>query len=146
MSSTANTPQDPREPYQVEVDSAACRQCGVGWEWHIIGPGGIAGGTSYDDEEAAQAMADALNEAYREGTRAAAQQLQLTGQQVLDLARFVIPAWVLDAGEAEGLDENARQQLDVPVTVAVDPPTAPPGTWAWCSEYPEEGAVQLGGE
>lgn len=87
-----------------------------------------------------------VSEALRQPAAPPVVRLELTGQQVLDLARFVIPAWVLDAGEAEGLDENARQQLDVPVTVAVDPPTAPPGTWAWCSEYPEEGAVQLGGE
>lgn len=85
-----------------------------------------------------------VSEALRQPAAPPVVRLELTGQQVLDLARFVIPAWVTPVTFDD--DDDAHQQLDVPVTVAVDPPTAPPGTWAWCSEYPEEGAVQLGGE
>lgn len=65
--------------------------------------------------------------------------IELTGAEILEAARFVIPDWVV-AGD--GLPDMT-DQLETPATIARNPPTAPPGLWIWLSEYPDEGAQRL---
>lgn len=78
---------------------------------------------------------------------APASQMGMTGLEVLRLARFVIPAWVRsdEDAAAQGVHsaDDANDQLGTEITIAHNPPTAPPGLWAWCTDYPEEGAQQL---
>lgn len=54
-------------PYFVEVDSNGCGHCGAGRTYTVIGPDGVAAGTSWENEEDADAYADAMNEAYAHG-------------------------------------------------------------------------------
>lgn len=55
------------EPYFIEVDTVACRSCGRGKTWRVIGPDGVGESTSYEDEEDAIYEADKLNDAYANG-------------------------------------------------------------------------------
>ncbi len=57
-------------PYYVIVDRAACRTCGQGALWTVIGPHGDAGGRSYIVESDAHEEANALNYAYESGYKA----------------------------------------------------------------------------
>lgn len=54
-------------PYTVEEDPPGCATCGKGKTWHVIDPDGIAGATSYFDEDRADDLAADLNHAYAKG-------------------------------------------------------------------------------
>lgn len=54
-------------PYFIEVDTNGCSTCGHGRTWIVIGPDGYGGSASYEDEDDATSLADALNEAYWSG-------------------------------------------------------------------------------
>ncbi len=55
------------EPYHIELDNNGCPHCRRGKTWFVVGPDGVAGGTSYTIEEDALEIADMLNLAYYEG-------------------------------------------------------------------------------
>ena len=59
------------DPYFVEVDTNGCDRCSHGKTWCIVGPDGVAGSQSFEDEEAASDLAEAMNEAYYAGKGAA---------------------------------------------------------------------------
>lgn len=54
-------------PYLIEPDDQGCGECLHGRTWRVMGPDGTAQPTSYDDQEDAQHLADALNEAFQAG-------------------------------------------------------------------------------
>lgn len=60
------TPQED-DPYFVEVDQNGCAHCSAGRTYGIIGPGGVALGQTWDDEEPAQELAGHLNAAFDAG-------------------------------------------------------------------------------
>jgi hypothetical protein len=68
--------------------------------------------------------------------------IELTGAEILEAARFVIPDWVRPADATDDMTD----QLETSATIARNPPTAPPGLWIWLSEYPDEGAQRLDDE
>lgn len=63
----ARRPQE-EQPYFVEVDSNGCERCHSGKTWTVVGPDGDQQSQSFDNEEDAEYLADALNEAYALGT------------------------------------------------------------------------------
>lgn len=52
--------------YQVEVEKNGCEHCGEGKMWVIVA-NGIAGGTSYANEDEAVELCDQLNDAFELG-------------------------------------------------------------------------------
>jgi len=52
--------------YQVEVDRNGCERCGAGKYWVIVA-NGVAGGTSYENEEETAELCNDLNEAFEAG-------------------------------------------------------------------------------
>lgn len=82
--------------YRVEIGSPACPHCDTGATWDVIGPDGIATGTSYDDEPDADEMAAALNHAY-----------ELGREQPLDVLRAINRALLIGIDPREVLDENS---------------------------------------
>lgn len=58
--------------FKVETDKEPCSACGAGAEYSVVGPDGVAEGTTYLDEDDAESMAAALNTAYEAGLAAAA--------------------------------------------------------------------------
>lgn len=52
--------------YQVEVEKNGCERCGKGKMWVIVA-NGIAGGTSYANEDEAVELCDQLNDAFELG-------------------------------------------------------------------------------
>jgi hypothetical protein len=52
-------------------DSRACRDCGHGTHWEVVGPGDVALGRSFGDEEDATEWAELLSLAYEAGRRSA---------------------------------------------------------------------------
>lgn len=60
-----------QEPYRVEVDNGGCERCSHGMTWTVVGPDGVAAGTSWEDEDVAGYQAGILNDAYRVGHSAA---------------------------------------------------------------------------
>lgn len=61
------TQEHREEPYHVAVDENGCGHCGVGRQWTVVGPDGVACGTSWDEEEDADHFADQMNDAYWNG-------------------------------------------------------------------------------
>lgn len=63
----ANVDVDSREdgPYRPEIDQPSCDHCGRGATWHVVGPNNVADGRSWENEDDAEDLAAALNEAYR---------------------------------------------------------------------------------
>ncbi len=59
------------QPYNVEVEKGGCESCGHGVLYVVVGPDGIAGSVSYEDEEAAQDECASKNEGYEKGIAAA---------------------------------------------------------------------------
>lgn len=57
--------------YTVEVENNGCERCGHGKLWVVVDPDGIAGGTSYSNEEEAADIAGMLNDALKRGQRRA---------------------------------------------------------------------------
>jgi hypothetical protein len=55
------------EAYSVVTDTPPCPHCGRGATFHVVEPNGIAGSTSYENEEDAEHEADILNAAFRKG-------------------------------------------------------------------------------
>lgn len=60
-----------KTPYRVEMDHIGCMNCKANRTWQVVGPGEVAMATSYDDKDDADALADALNDAFEEGRVAA---------------------------------------------------------------------------
>jgi hypothetical protein len=58
--------QKVEDPYFVSVFDNKCPHCRKGETWAVVGPDGM-GGQSFDEEEDAQALADALNDAWWRG-------------------------------------------------------------------------------
>jgi len=57
--------------YKVEKDDTkACRDCGHGTYWDVIGPGDVALGHSFSDPEEAEWIAAMMSVAYEAGRRA----------------------------------------------------------------------------
>lgn len=60
---------EPDQPYFIEVDTNGCDKCGHDRTWCIVGPDPDEQATSasYGDEDEAQHICDALNDAYYRG-------------------------------------------------------------------------------
>lgn len=56
-----------KDAYFIEVETNGCERCGHGKLWAVVGPDGVAQATMYEEPEDAQALADALNEAFWRG-------------------------------------------------------------------------------
>ena len=54
-------------PYQVYVDHKFCDHCGAVQTWAVVGPDGLRHSESFTDEDDAEAIANALNDAYEHG-------------------------------------------------------------------------------
>lgn len=55
------------DPYFVEVDVNGCERCGAGKTWTVVGPDGVAAGTSWKYVSDAEDFAEALNDAFYKG-------------------------------------------------------------------------------
>lgn len=65
------------KPYVVEVERNGCEYCGAEKYWVVVfTPDNLAGGTSYSNEEEAEDMAAAQNDAYEKGRAAAYAELR----------------------------------------------------------------------
>lgn len=62
---------EPTPAYGVKEANPGCAHCGAGKTYDVIGPGGVAESITWDDIEDAEAFADALNDAYRQGQETA---------------------------------------------------------------------------
>lgn len=51
--------------YTVEPEGKACPHCGLGEMWDVIGPDGVALGTSFGDKLSAEEYAEDLDGAYK---------------------------------------------------------------------------------
>jgi hypothetical protein len=51
--------------YTVEPEGKACKYCGLGEMWDVIGPDGVALGTSFGDKESAEDYATDMDSAYK---------------------------------------------------------------------------------
>jgi len=66
-----------RMPYRaLPDDSDACAHCGSGLRWLVVGPDEVALGISFENEEAAEDLADNMSRAYLAGAQDALKSLQ----------------------------------------------------------------------
>jgi hypothetical protein len=63
------TPETPRLPYRVELDTKGCAHCGAGDSYTVVGPDDVGWGISWDKREDADDFADAMNAAYEQGQK-----------------------------------------------------------------------------
>jgi len=54
-------------PYFVEPSGDGCSQCGHDRHWDVVGPDGVALGTSFGDMEEAEDIADWMSRAWSRG-------------------------------------------------------------------------------
>lgn len=54
-------------PFVVEVDKSGCERCGHGAQWTVVGPGDVAIGQSFEDQELAEEIAEYMNQGFRAG-------------------------------------------------------------------------------
>jgi hypothetical protein len=72
--------------YRVEVDTEGCAHCAGNRTWTIVGPDGVAIGSSWGDEEFAGDVADLMNMAYDAGKESELAQVELYQVQLQDAA------------------------------------------------------------
>lgn len=91
-------PQRPREsrndedtPYFIEVDQNGCAHCDSGRTWGVVGPDCAALGTTWDNAQDAQDMADLLNTAFHFG-KTSPSEMGNTGQRAATGMSEVIAA------------------------------------------------------
>ena len=53
--------------YVVIIDQDGCKECGHGRTFQVVGPDDVALGTTWEDLEFAQQIAEQLNDAYKLG-------------------------------------------------------------------------------
>ena len=57
-----------KQAYNVVKDKKGyCKSCEAGSTWTVEGPDGVCLGTSYEDKEFAEEIAELMNEAYKLG-------------------------------------------------------------------------------
>jgi len=103
------------DPYFITVDTNGCGHCGEGRTWAIVGPDGVMGGTSFEDEDEAADLVELLNDAYCQGRSGALSEAQRAKEEFWAEHRCIDPRIVVNAyidGAAVGNGGNVQARAE----------------------------------